>query len=139
MAQARFLVDSSVWIDYLRDGQTPEAKRFDHAMEQGHDLFTTGFIMTEVLQGIRSDRLFRSVHARMAAFPRVDPVVEDHVHAAELYRRACRRGVTIRSSIDCLIATLCLHHDLDLLRADRDFDHLTTVCPLRTAKPGGRT
>jgi predicted nucleic acid-binding protein len=139
MAGTRYLVDSTVWIDYLRDGRAPAAERFARALDDDDELVTTGLVLTEVLQGVRSDRAFHMVLDRMSSFPRVDPDLDDHVRAAELYRAARRRGITIRGTIDCLMAALCLNHDLILMHADRDFEHLATVAPLRSEATGGRT
>jgi predicted nucleic acid-binding protein len=89
-------------------------------------------VVTEILQGLRSDREARLVERHLRAFPilRLDGV-EDFVLAADLYRKARRAGVRIRKTLDCLIAAPCVRTGASLLHADGDFDQLATCTPLR--------
>jgi len=91
-------------------------------------------VIQEVLQGFRDERAFRAAREAMLALPLVDSPLplERFEEAAALYRAARRAGVTVRSSIDCLIAASALAHDLEVLHADRDFDLLATVSPLQS-------
>jgi predicted nucleic acid-binding protein len=125
------LVDSSVWIDYFRDRDTPEVQRLDRLL--GDEALAMGdLILTEVLQGFDSDRDFnRALHL----FSTLEPVMiggEDAaVEAARNFRHLRRLGVTVRKTIDTLIATRCIMDDHALLFSDRDFepfvDHLGLV------------
>jgi predicted nucleic acid-binding protein len=91
---------------------------------------------SEVLQGFRDERAFRVARDSMKALPMVEsPLVFDLIdEAIDLYRRARRRGLTVRSSVDCLIAACAIRHDLELLHRDRDFPALAKVSALRVRR-----
>lgn len=129
------LVDSSVWIDYLGGRESRAARTLDRLLDAGEDVRVTGFVVTEVLQGIRSDVMFRKTARYLEAFEWVQPTAEDYRTAADLYRRARRQGVTIRGTIDCVLAAICLNRAIPLLHADRDFDRLAGLFGLET-RPG---
>jgi predicted nucleic acid-binding protein len=126
------LVDSSVWIEAFRKGST---LRID-AVLPFDEVVTCPVIVQEVLQGFREEHAFRVARGAMLALPMVEsPVpIELHVAAAELYRAARRAGITPRSSVDCLIAETALRHDLVLVHADRDYELLSRLRPLRCRK-----
>lgn len=126
------VVDTSVWIDVLNDAGTPPAQRCMELIESGAPVALTDVIFTEVLQGLRSDREARSVERHLRAFPilRLEGL-DDFVLAAKLYRTARRTGVTIRKTLDCLIAAPCVRTGAPLLHADEDFDRLAACTPLR--------
>ena len=91
-------------------------------------------VIQEVLQGFREEQSFRTARDAMLAFPIVESPMEVSLflEAAELYRSARHRGITIRSSVDCLIAACALRHDLSVLHSDRDYGLLGEVSPLKT-------
>lgn len=126
------VVDTSVWIDVLNDTPTPQAQRCVEMIESGEPIALTDVILTEVLQGLRSDREAALVERHLRAFPilRLQDL-DDFVLAARLYRAARRVGVTIRKTLDCLIAAPCVRTGAPLLHADEDFDRLATCTPLR--------
>jgi predicted nucleic acid-binding protein len=126
------VVDTSVWIDVLNDTPAPQAQRCVQLIESGEPIALTDVILTEVLQGLRSDREAALVERHMRAFPilRLEEL-DDFVLAAKLYRAARRAGVTIRKTLDCLIAAPCVRTGAPLLHADGDFDRLATCTPLR--------
>lgn len=126
------VVDTSVWIDLLNENRTPQAKRCIQLIEDGEPVALTDVILTEILQGLRSEREARLVESRLRAFPilRLDGL-EDFVLAADLYRSARGAGVTIRKTLDCLIAAPCVRTGAPLLHADADFDRLAGCTPLR--------
>jgi predicted nucleic acid-binding protein len=126
------VVDTSVWIDVLNDTAAPQAQRCVQLIESGQPLALTDVILTEVLQGLRSDREAALVERHLRAFPilRLEDL-DDFVLAARLYRAARRAGVTIRKTLDCLIAAPCVRTGAPLLHADEDFDRLATCTPLR--------
>jgi predicted nucleic acid-binding protein len=100
------------------------------------EIVTCPPIVQEVLQGFRDERAFRIARESMLAFPMVDsPLPLDRFHeAANVFRAARRAGVTVRSSVDCLIAAVAIAHDLEVMHQDRDFDQLALVSPLRTLR-----
>jgi predicted nucleic acid-binding protein len=116
------LVDSSVWIDYLRGVETPQAQLLDSML--GRERLAVGdLIAAEVLQGAPSERDFRSLRTLFQAFVRIDLCgYELAVKAAQNYRILRTRGITVRKTIDTIIATRCIEDGLVLLHADRDFD-----------------
>ncbi len=126
------VVDTSVWIDVLNDTPAPQAQRCVELIESGEPIALTDVILTEVLQGLRSDREAALVERHLRAFPilRLQDL-DDFVLAAKLYRAARRVGVTISKTLDCLIAAPCVRTGAPLLHADEDFDRLATCTPLR--------
>lgn len=126
------VVDTSVWIDVLNDTPAPQAQRCVQLIESGQPIALTDVILTEVLQGLRSDREAARVERHLRAFPilRLEDL-DDFALAARLYRAARRAGVTIRKTLDCLIAAPCVRTGAPLLHADQDFDRLATCTPLR--------
>jgi predicted nucleic acid-binding protein len=91
-------------------------------------------VVQEVLQGFREERAFRTAQDAMLALPIVESPMEESLflEAAELYRSARRRGLTIRSSVDCLIAACALRHNLPVLHSDRDYNLLCEISTLKT-------
>jgi hypothetical protein len=126
------VVDTSVWIDVLNETGSPQALRCVELIEGGEPIALTDVVFTEILQGFRSDREARLVERHLKAFPvlRLDGL-DDFALAAELYRRARRSGVTIRKTLDCLIAAPCVRTRAPILHADTDFDRLAECTPLR--------
>ncbi len=128
------LVDTTVWIDFLRGKATPEVGEIERLLREGEDICTCGVILTEVLQGIRSDDDFRRTLSRFNVFLFLPMSRETFVTAAELYRSLRGRGITIRKPVDCMIASVSLEHDVPLLHNDRDFDPIETHCGLKVVK-----
>jgi predicted nucleic acid-binding protein len=97
------------------------------------DVVTCLPVVQEVLQGFRDERAFRIARESMTSLPTVESplAIEVFKEAVALYRRARHTGLTIRSSVDCLIAACAIRHDLEVLHRDRDFDALATISPLR--------
>jgi predicted nucleic acid-binding protein len=129
------LVDSSVWIDYFRGRDTREAAQLDALL--GVEPVAIGDLMlAEVLQGFREEAVFRRA---LALFEPV-PVLEIGgravaVQAARNFRALRARGVTVRKTIDTLIATRCIQDGLPLLFGDRDFQPFVLHLGLRSALP----
>lgn len=124
-------VDTSVWIDVLNGNDSVPARRCVELIEHGAPVAITDVVLTEVLQGLRSEREAKQVADHLAAFPilRLESLA-DFTLAAQLYRRARQAGVTIRKTLDCLIAAPCVREGVPLLHADRDFDLLARCTPL---------
>ncbi len=116
------LVDSSVWIDYFRRLRTPETERLDALL--GVDEVAIGDLMlTEVLQGFTRDGEFETALRLMSAVPVINIVSKDiAIQAARNFRHLRTLGVTVRKTIDTLIATRCIEDDYALLFSDRDFE-----------------
>ena len=116
------LVDSSVWVDYFRGKTTVQTDKLDVLL--GHELLAVGdLILAEVLQGFDSDRDFKSAQRVLTSLAVVEiGGLEIAIQAAKNYRELRRRGVTIRKTVDTMIATRCIESGYDLLHCDRDFD-----------------
>ena len=126
------VVDTSVWIDVLNDTPSPQAERCVALIEGRAPIALTDIILTEILQGLRSDKEARLVERHLRAFPvlRLESL-DDFALAAELYRTARRAGVTIRKTVDFLIAVPCVRTGAPLLHADDDFDRLAACTALQ--------
>jgi predicted nucleic acid-binding protein len=129
------LVDSSVWIDYFRGNQTPETDRLDTLL--GNEPVATGdFILAEVLQGFGSVRDLNRGMKLLTSLPILELVGADiAIRAAKNFRTLRSHGITVRKTIDTLIATHCIESGLMLLYSDRDFDPFVEHLGLRTALP----
>jgi predicted nucleic acid-binding protein len=116
------LVDSSVWVDYFRGKTTLQTDKLDLLL--GHELLAVGdLILAEVLQGFDSDRDFKAAQRLLTSLAVVEiGGLEVAIQAAKNYRELRRRGVTIRKTVDTMIATRCIESGYDLLHCDRDFD-----------------
>jgi predicted nucleic acid-binding protein len=116
------LVDSSVWIDYFRGVASPQTDHLDTLL--GVEPLVVGdIILTEVLQGFTSERHFSEALRLLSALTIIDIVGPDiALKAAQNFRLLRARGVTVRKTIDTLIATRCIEEGHALLYSDRDFD-----------------
>lgn len=126
------LVDTSVWIELLN---RPQASRLSD--EQLLSFATCGPVIQEVLQGLRQvpwSRQFREDFLALTLLS--DPIsVETFVAAAELYREGRRKGYTIRSSTDCLIAAIAIENSIPVWHKDRDFDTIAGFTTLQCYRP----
>jgi predicted nucleic acid-binding protein len=129
------LVDSSVWIDYFRGNQTPETDRLDTLL--GNEPVATGdLILAEVLQGFGNVRDLNRGMKLLTSLPIFELVGADiAIQAAKNFRNLRLHGITVRKTIDTLIATHCIENGLTLLYSDRDFDPFVEHLGLRTALP----
>jgi predicted nucleic acid-binding protein len=130
------LVDTSVWIELFRARTPLELERvvsFD-------EIVTCLPVIQEVLQGFRDEGAYRRAQVAMFALPLVESPLEATLfqEAVDLYRAARRAGITVRSSVDCLIAACAIRHDLELVHADRDYGALSRVSKLRACPIRGR-
>jgi len=130
------LVDSSVWIDYFRGTRTPHTDRLDALL--GVEPVATGdLVLAEVLQGFGSDQDFNQGKKLLMSLPVIELVGRDvAVQAAKNFRALRARGITVRKTIDTLIATGCIVNQLTLLYSDKDFDPFVEHLGLRAALPG---
>ncbi len=127
------LVDSSVWIGYFRGTVTPQTNHLDKLL--GSELVAVGdLVLTEVLQGFTSDADFNQARHLLTALHVIQLGGQDlAIQAARNYRSLRALGVTVRKTIDTLIATACIEQGLTLLHDDRDFEPFGTHLGLRSA------
>lgn len=125
------LVDTSVWIDYFNGVSTKQTDSLDRILSE-HTVLIGDIILTDILQGFDSDKEFRL--AKQA----LDPL--DCVHlggkslaikAASNFRFLLSKGITIRKTVDMLIGSWCIEHEVELLHNDKDFDQIATQLPLQ--------
>src|SRR6056297_989795 len=125
------LVDTSVWIDYFNGVSTKQTEILDRVLSK-ETVLIGDIILTEILQGFDRDNEFRL--ARQA----LDPLDCVHlggktlaVKAASDFRFLRSKGVTIRKTVDMLIGSWCIEHDVELLHNNKDFDQIATQLPLQ--------
>ena len=126
------LVDSSVWVDYFRGKSTSQTERLESLLDT-ESLAIGDLTLTEVLQGCQIDKEFNDVRKKLALLNLVVLGGEDvAVEAARNYRTLRRHGITVRGTIDVVLATRCIVSGHKLLHSDRDFDgfekHLGLRC-----------
>lgn len=116
------IVDTTVWIDFFDGTKTPQNDLLEFAVRRG-DAAIGDLILSEVLQGIDDDKEYRLVKRQLSHF-HVYPMVgrEFAVKSAMNYRKLRSKGITIRKTVDCWIATFCIERRFPLLHNDRDFD-----------------
>ena len=130
------VVDTAIWIDFLEARGTPQHLHLRALIQHGAPLVLTDVVYCEVLQGILEDREFREIQAVLQGYPilRVRGL-DTFEHAAQIYRACRRRGLTIRRTLDCLIAATCIEAGAELYQNDRDFETIARVRGLRLYHP----
>ena len=122
----KVLVDTSVWVDLINGYESPQAAALADLLAADDDIGTCGVIVAEVLQGLRRQKSYERVRHGFNDLTLLQPQgLTDYARAAEVYRELRRRGRTVRSTIDCLIASLAERHRCLLLHRDRDLDEIT--------------
>jgi len=129
------IVDTTVWIDYLRGLQNAETNYFDR--ELGRQRFgLMDLTLCEILQGLKDEHASNRVLRELRRFELFESGGEElAVAAARNFRNLRRQGHTVRKTIDCLIATYCLRHGHSLLHRDRDFDPFEKILGLVVIHP----
>jgi predicted nucleic acid-binding protein len=127
------LVDSSVWIEYFNGKKNSHTDYLDEIL--GSELVGIGDLMlTEVLQGFRSDRVYETAKSLLVDLPNFEIIGRTRaIKAAENYRFLRKKGITVRKTVDNLIATFCIDQQLPLLFADKDFVPFVKHLGLRSA------
>lgn len=125
------LVDTTVWIDFFADRSRTQGVALQKFIEIEEDLCLCGIILSEVLQGIRSDEAYIKTKDCLDDLIFLPMRQATFLRAAELYRSLRKRGVTIRKPVDCMIASVAIEHDIPLLHNDRDFDYIAKYSKLR--------
>ena len=129
-----WIVDSSVWIDYFGGKITPQTELLDAALGW-QEIALGDIILCEVLQGYRRQQDFEAARRALLSFP-IYTIggIEIALKSAENYRTLRRQGITVRKTIDCLIATFVIEQEFTLLHSDRDFDRFERHLGLQVAR-----
>jgi predicted nucleic acid-binding protein len=129
------IVDSTVWIDFLRNRDTLQTEWLSRFLLKAR-FGLTDLILTEVLQGIRDEKVANQVSRELQEYDVfAGGGAEIAVASAEYYRTLRRKGITVRKTIDCLIATFCIRNGHSLLHNDSDFVHFETHFGLDVIHP----
>ena len=129
------LVDTSVWIDFFRGEKSAQREILHKLIEEEEDIALTEIIITEILQGIKAERDFRKIKTHLLRFPIYKPKgLETYLDAAGIYRNCRKKGKTVRKTIDCIIAVICIENDLILLHKDSDFNQIEECTRLKCVK-----
>jgi predicted nucleic acid-binding protein len=134
----RLIFDTSVWIDFLRNKNTPQTNLLTQYIERNNPVILVPTILQEVLQGIRNNAQYENIKDILSYFTvlQISPVAAA-IGAAELYRYLRKKGVTIRKSNDCLIAFYAIEFSTPLVHADSDFDVISKHSGLKVWKEKG--
>ncbi len=123
------LPDSSAWIDYLRGLDTPARPALRAAIRDGLAVLCEP-VWAEVTRGARDDRQQETIQRALVAAPMIPTTREDWENATTIGRITSRRGIVIRSFMDCLIAAIAVRSDATVLHSDVDFERIASVFPL---------
>lgn len=126
------LLDTSALIEFLNRTGSPADTAIEALIVNNADVAIAEIVLTEVLQGIKNEREYREVRTSLLALPVL--ALKDHnsyIQAADLYRKCRTKGLTIRSTIDLLIAQTTIENNAELLHSDRDFEAIASVSSLK--------
>ena len=130
------IVDSSVWIDALNPKrETPEKKLLIQMIQNDYPIFLCPVIYQEILQGIREEKTFAEIKLILQQFRMINiDIMHVTNYAVDLYRCLRKKGITVRKSVDCLIASYAIIADMYLLHNDKDFDQIAGESRLKIYK-----
>ncbi len=117
----RVLIDTSAWVDFLNGHPSRESEALASLVEGEEELCTCGVIVAEVFQGLRRDKFREELERLFRELLFVEPAgIDTYLRAAGIYRHLRSRGITVRSTVDCLIAALAEENACQVLARDRD-------------------
>jgi predicted nucleic acid-binding protein len=126
------LIDTSAFIEFLNKTGSPFDREIESLISKDKETAIADIVLTEVLQGIKNDKDYAEVKKSLLSFPVYSlKGIDSFIASADLYRKCRKKGLTIRNTIDLLIAQIALENDLILLHNDKDFDTLAGMCNLR--------
>jgi predicted nucleic acid-binding protein len=130
------VVDTTVWVDFFAGNENLQSIWLRRELGGGQPFALTDFILCEILQGLRSERSFAKISRQLAEFPVFNTGGQDiAIASARNYRLLRSRGVTVRKTIDCVIATYCIGAGHSLLHSDRDVDPFEKYLGLHVIHP----
>jgi len=125
------LVDTTVWIDFFAARPSGHVVLLENLIINREDICVCGIVLTEVLQGIRKDSEFKKTRDLFNKLLFLPMPYHVYLKAAEIYRGLRRKGLTIRKSVDCMIASVAIENDIPLLHNDKDFKAIEEHCDLK--------
>lgn len=127
------LIDTSVWIKLFRDRKGKFKQTLIEAIND-NNYYLSRFTQTELLQGARNEKEWTELNYYLSTQDYIDPSISSWSHAARIYYELRRQGITVRNTIDCLIAASAIEHDLLLLHDDRDFEEIASGTSLNETR-----
>lgn len=129
------LIDTSAFIEFLNHTGSPFDEEIEKSINNDEELALADITITEILQGIKDDKDFHEIKNSLMAFPIYSlKSTDSYIAAAALYRKCRKKGLTIRSTVDLLIAQIALEHNLVLMHNDKDFQSIAGLSRLKTHK-----
>lgn len=123
-----FIIDTSVWIYFFNDSQSPQADFVESLLLDNQKVCINSIIEMEILQGIKGEKDFHTTKKYLEDFQYFPDLSYEYLEkAVEIYRECRRKGTTIRRSVDCIIAANALINNLVVVHHDRDFDLISQV------------
>ena len=130
------LVDTSVWIDFFNHPVSIYAAKLKSLIEQDEDICILDIILTEILQGIKDDGIFKELKEYLIQFPVIRASsLETYVSAANIYRLCRKKGKTISKTVDAIIAAAALENDVKVFSKDKDFSLIADCSGLKLFNP----
>jgi predicted nucleic acid-binding protein len=127
------LVDTSVLIDFLKGINSGQTQKLENILQQNITFGISSLIYQEILQGAKTYKEFEQLKRYFSSqrFYALMHPIESYAAAAKIYMDCRRKGITLRSTVDCLIAQTAIENDLSLLHNDSDFDAIARIIPLK--------
>lgn len=128
------IVDTSIYIDFFAGKHSKSTEILVKSIEKSDDICTCGLIITEILQGIRSDKEYDRIKNILSGLIYLPITKNMFINASAIYRTIRKNGKTVRGPADCIIASVCIEHEVELLHNDKDFNTIAQYTSLRIAR-----
>lgn len=129
------LVDTTVWIDFFAGKTRPHVATLEEFLRTAEDICICGIVLAEVLQGIRSDSEYTKTKDYFESLVFLPMTHATFLRSSQMYRTLRKKGITIRTPLDCMITSVAIEHRVPLLHNDRDFDKIAHHTNLEVVKP----
>ncbi|ACI21794.1 type II toxin-antitoxin system VapC family toxin [Thermodesulfovibrio yellowstonii] len=131
------IVDTSVWIDFLRGEKTKACETLRELINSEEEIYITEIILTEILQGIKDDKLHHITKEYLLYFQILRPKgIETYIRASEIFRNCKKKGKTVRKTIDCIIASIAIENRATIIHKDHDYETIREFSELKTINMG---
>jgi predicted nucleic acid-binding protein len=134
------LIDTSAFIEFLNRTGSPFDREIESLISNNEETAIADIVLTEVLQGIKDDKEYAEIRKSLLSFPVYSlKSIDSYVAAADIYRKCRKKGVTIKNTVDLLIAQIALENDLILLHNDNDFESIASASNIKIHKTGSKS